>query len=327
MRLRLEKIERALPPSSEIKRGPGHYLRTSESRLCGSCSGAKPACDTLRRGGPRPEGRSLQSSITCRSSQSPKYPSGPAHRSGRFRKGGGVHAGRRQQEAVQGLIANFLEPAGIAFVEELVFRFLLTRGDALGGSMRNFGGALAQRKLTRALIASLRLAGVKYEWLHSANDKWLPMEEDDSDVELHLRGLGWSSGGRNRTSNRTLIYNLTVPIVENNVDFCLLNCSARELATATRDPKSYLALGELKGGIDPAGADEHWKTAKSALDRIRQAFAKEKLGPHCFFVGAAIAKKMAAEIWADLEAGQLKNAGNLTNQDHVSSICAWLLEI
>lgn len=232
-----------------------------------------------------------------------------------------------KQEAVQGLIANFLEPAGKAFVEELVFRFLLTRGDALGGSMRNFGGALAQRKLTRALIASLRLAGVRYEWLHSANDKWLPMEEDDADVELHLRGLGWSSTGRNKTRNRTLIYNLTVPIVENNVDFCLLSCSAQELATAVADPKSYIALGELKGGIDPAGADEHWKTAKSALDRIRQAFAREKLAPHCFFVGAAIAKKMATEIWADLEAGQLKNAGNLTNQDHVSSICSWLLEL
>ena len=51
-------------------------------------------------------------------------------------------------EAIQGLIKNFLEPAGAGFVEELVFRFLLTRGDTLGGSMRNIGGALAQRKLT-----------------------------------------------------------------------------------------------------------------------------------------------------------------------------------
>ena len=42
-------------------------------------------------------------------------------------------------EAIQGLIENFLEPAGAKFVEELVYRFLLTRGDALGGSMRNVG--------------------------------------------------------------------------------------------------------------------------------------------------------------------------------------------
>ena len=31
-------------------------------------------------------------------------------------------------------------------------------------------------------------------------------------------------------------------------------------------------FGELKGGIDPAGADEHWKTGNSALVRIRKAF-------------------------------------------------------
>lgn len=34
-----------------------------------------------------------------------------------------------KKEAIEGLIANFLEPAGRNFVEELVFRFLLTRGD------------------------------------------------------------------------------------------------------------------------------------------------------------------------------------------------------
>jgi hypothetical protein len=50
-------------------------------------------------------------------------------------------------EAIQGLIKNFLDSAGASFVEELIFRFLLTRGDTLGGSMRNTGGVLAQRKL------------------------------------------------------------------------------------------------------------------------------------------------------------------------------------
>jgi hypothetical protein len=69
--------------------------------------------------------------------------------------------------AVLGLIENFLAPAGANFVEELVFRFLLTRGDTLGGSMRNVGGVLAQRKLSRAIISTLALAGVPYRWLHA----------------------------------------------------------------------------------------------------------------------------------------------------------------
>ena len=47
-------------------------------------------------------------------------------------------------EAINELIKKFLEPSGAKFVEELVFRFLLIHGDALGGSMRNIGGALAK---------------------------------------------------------------------------------------------------------------------------------------------------------------------------------------
>lgn len=72
-----------------------------------------------------------------------------------------------RKEAIHGLIENFLEPAGASFVEELVFRFLLTRGDTLGGSRRNVGGVVAQRKLTRSIISHLRLAGESYRWLHS----------------------------------------------------------------------------------------------------------------------------------------------------------------
>lgn len=74
-----------------------------------------------------------------------------------------------KKEAIQELITNFLEPAGINFAEELVYRFLLIRGDTLGGIMRNAGGALAQNKFTRSLLATLRIAGIPYDWLNSSN--------------------------------------------------------------------------------------------------------------------------------------------------------------
>jgi hypothetical protein len=83
----------------------------------------------------------------------------------------------------------------------------------------------------------------------------------------------------------------------------------------------------LKGGIDPAGADEHWKTANSALQRVRTAFANEGLLPHTFFIGAAIQKAMAVEIVAQLESGVLSNAANLTNEQRLVAICQWLLTL
>ncbi len=222
--------------------------------------------------------------------------------------------------AVKELIKNFLEPAGGKFVEELVFRFLLIRGDTLGGSMRNIGGILAQRKLTRAILSTLKIAGIRYQWQDNKSRNWFE-NGDDLEIESALHGLYWKNGNK----LRTLIYNLTVPLVKNNVDLCLFNSSPDNLDETKS--KSYIALGELKGGIDPAGADEHWKTARTALERIRKSFAKVKLKPHTFFIGAAIEKKMADEIWDELKHGELSNAANLNEENQVASISHWLCNL
>lgn len=227
-------------------------------------------------------------------------------------------------EAIAGLIENFLEPAGKDFVEELVYRFLLTRGDTLGGAMRNVGGALAQRKLTRALLAVLTLSGNSCKWLHATTNNWTELPLENADIELALRGLSWKKG----RLQRTLIYNLTVPFLKNNVDLCLFDCAPADMTTTIyNEPKSYVALGELKGGIDPAGADEHWKTARTALSRIRESFSSKSVLPHTFFIGAAIEKKMATEIWNQLEDGYLENAANLTDEKQLASIAQWLCRL
>lgn len=226
-----------------------------------------------------------------------------------------------KQDAIKGLIENFLEPAGTNFVEELVFRFLLTRGDALGGLMRNIGGFIAQKKLTRCIIAQLNLGKGAYKWLNSNTKRWENIPEDDTDIEANLKGLWW--GGR--TGPRTLVYNVTVPFIGSNVDLCLFNRAPEGSTKNMReDVASYIALGELKGGIDPAGADEHWKTASAALSRIREAFAKFNLTPHTFFIGAAIETRMALEIWQLLEEAKLENAANLTSEEHITSLTRWL---
>jgi len=242
---------------------------------------------------------------------------------GVFNKAAGHMEPQDQEEAIQGLIEQFLEPAGSNFVEELVFRFLLTRGDALGGSMRNIGGAMAQRKLTRAIIASLSVAGISYDWLSTKSNTWIHGTEDDPDIELDANGLSWSNGHQ----NRTIRYNLTVPFLKKNVDLCLFNCRYQAFSVGYRNPAFYVALGELKGGIDPAGADEHWKTARTSLSRIKLAFASNGFSPHLFFVGAAIENSMAEEIWNQLEEGTLSNAANLTDANQVASLCRWLCNL
>lgn len=231
-----------------------------------------------------------------------------------------------KQEATKGLIENFLEPSGNSFVDELVYRFLLTRGDSLGGRMRNLGGKLGEWRFTRILMSTCSVSGVDFEYLGSERKGW-KSPNNGIEIERQLKGLHWVSHG----NERTLIYNLTVPTVEKNVDFCLFDCSPNELGrskdSAHHKPEKYLALGELKGGVDPAGADEHWKTANSALDRIRTAFSNKSCFPKTFFIGAAIEAAMAQEIYQQLEDQTLSNGANLTNEAQVVSLCDWLIKI
>lgn len=130
--------------------------------------------------------------------------------------------------------------------------------------------------------------------------------------------------------DRILVFNATIPTVKNNVDICLFssNIDDYDPKTLVRHDERALMFGELKGGIDPAGADEHWKTGNTALNRIRTSFAAAGY-PQMMtsFVGAAIERAMAEEIYAQLESGTLTNATNLTNNNQLIEYCNWLIEL
>ena len=125
--------------------------------------------------------------------------------------------------AIREFITNFLEPAGADWREELIYRFLLTRGDALGGAMRNATGIIAQRLVVRALIAQLSLEKIPYFWQQKQSD-W-QLGDDLADAELDATALTWTKNG----APRTLIFNLDVPVVLKNVDLVLAICRCAKL--------------------------------------------------------------------------------------------------
>lgn len=223
-------------------------------------------------------------------------------------------------EVISGLIRDYLEPAGEGFVEELVFRFLLTRGDELDGAMRSVGGALAQRKMIRAIISGLSVAGLPYRWRTRAAG-WIDMSDDDVEIERSLRGLTWGAGDR----SRTLLVDLNVPIVGATVDICLFGGSPQAVVNSGyAEPGLFLAVGELKGGIDPTGTDDHSKTASANIARIHAAFVEAGQVPLTFFVGAAIDSRIAFEIWEQLQTGRLANAANLNRHEQLNAVSRWL---
>ena len=228
---------------------------------------------------------------------------------------------------IKGLIEEFLEPAGDKFIDELVYRYLFIKGDALGGKARNLAGSLGERKFLRSLLSVLNLTGINYKWLDNESTCWVDSGKTVEGIEKRIKSIHWTRSNK----DILLIMNTNVPLVKKNVDFIVLNGKIEEIKRGKESiihfPEKYLALGELKCGIDPAGADEHWKTANSALNRIRNAFAKKDLKPFTFFVGAVIENSMAKEIFNQLNDGTLNNAANLTHDAQLTATCNWIINL
>ncbi len=230
-----------------------------------------------------------------------------------------------KKAAIEELIKNFLEPVGAEFIDELIYRFLLIKGDSLGGSMRNIIGALAQKKLIRYLLSVLKIKNIPVCVLSSLNQSWSSLPKDDYGIEDKIKAFSW------KTHNKyyTFAFNLTIPRIGKNVDLCLFQCGSENILSPDliNDYDAPMMFGELKGGIDPAGADEHWKTANSALQRIKKAYAGRANHIKTSFIGAAIEKSMANEIYSQLINKELNYAINLTKEKQVYAYCEWLLEI
>jgi hypothetical protein len=222
---------------------------------------------------------------------------------------------------------SYLLQYGTNYQKNLISRYLLTQGDALGGRMRNIVGKMALEKLTRGLFDELMLKNICFEIYILNKKQWAIGDAQCYNIVNQVKAIKWKYEGQ----TRLLYYDLTVPIVKKNIDLVLFNNSAvnnsivSDFKKFIGDHSNYLALGELKGGIDPAGADEHWKTANTALERIRKAFNSKKYSVDTFFIGAAIEKAMATEIFEQWKAGNLSVCANLTKNHQLREFCSWIV--
>lgn len=211
------------------------------------------------------------------------------------------------EKAIEGVLLKIEEANGDKFREALRSRYLLTKGDSLGGSMRNVTGAAAGLKLIGAITQKLEEANLKPKTNTTQSDK--------------VNRISWEG--------RILLFDITPRFIAKNIDVVLLKTDRTNTTdydkSILENPSLYVACGELKGGIDPAGADEHWKTANSALGRIRDCFKMD--APHLFFIGAAIEAAMAVEIFSQLKDGRLSYAANLNHQEQFEDLVNWLINL
>ena len=211
------------------------------------------------------------------------------------------------REAVKPVLDLITKESGGDFRTEILYRFLLTRGDTLGGEMRNFTGESGPAKFIVAVEKALRERGTKSTTFHGKTG------------EKKIKGIMWGE--------RVLFFDYKPKVIDKNVDVILVkNPKPPDVRPEYLENKAlYLACGELKGGIDPAGADEHWKTAGSALERIRDCFGSPC--PKLFFAASAIEPAMAEEIFHQLETAKLTHAANLTADPQLADLANWLISL
>lgn len=233
-----------------------------------------------------------------------------------------------QQKALDDLDDKFLKPAGNRFVDEAIYRFLLIKGDAVGGSMRNIIGKFGEWELVRSIMLMLDIQGINFEILKLTDAKkkpeqWSSVGELVEGIEQDVKAMRW----HNSAGERVFVLNSNIPIVSKNVDLSLFSGWNSNIKQMVSSVENAIMMGELKGGIDPAGADEHWKTANSALTRIRTAFENNQHPIKLGFVGASIETNMAIEIFDQYQCGLLDKVANLTSDNQVAAFSNWLINL
>ncbi|MGE4707120.1 AvaI/BsoBI family type II restriction endonuclease [Yersinia enterocolitica] len=201
-----------------------------------------------------------------------------------------------QNNIIEELI-NFNNFTDINYVRELERRYFLTCGDSLGGSMRNAVGQNAQQLLSKSIIVRLSSKGY---------DPKLVFRKEK------LVEIKWE--------NRRIFFDQKPKFIGKSVDFIVVGGESARVGSLEA-PVDFICCGELKGGIDPAGADEHWKTAKTALERINTVFQEKAVKPpKLIFIGAAIESAMSYEIFKLLEVGWLAGAANILKEEQLHEV-------
>ena len=200
-------------------------------------------------------------------------------------------------------------------------------GDSLGGAWRNEVGRLAYVEVITPLALHLHHRGHLASIVYKLKGR---VVRDDDDEEVNSRQIHELVITESldleaelvELEERRIVYR---ELRLRNGNRLLLN---RQITWRDEEGRSYrigpdlfsandeddmLWGGELKGGADPAGSDEHWKTATRAFDRILLACERtHRPKPPLSFIATILVERVAKEAAEWIEQGKLTSVYNLT---------------
>jgi hypothetical protein len=207
--------------------------------------------------------------------------------------------------------------------------FLANLGDSLGGTSRNDVGRSATALVVRFVALHMHAKGLLTSISYSIKDAFASEEDEDQPDEgyaaritpgFDLIALLDDLESR-RVKYKELIFNNGISLLlDRQIKWTSLEGNqqiTRKFGVdfhATSDNSNTMNwAAELKGGADPAGSDEHWKTATEALNRIIEASVETgRETPQLSFIATIFVDRVARSAQKWLDEGKLKSAYNLT---------------
>lgn len=198
-------------------------------------------------------------------------------------------------------------------------------GDSFGGSWRNEIGRLAYVEVITPLVLHLHSRGHLASILYTLKGRIVQEEEQESTRQIQelivTKSLDLEATLAHLEEQRLVYRELRLQ----NGNRLLLN---RQITWWDAEGRSYrigpdlfstsgeedmLWGGELKGGADPAGSDEHWKTATRAFERILLVCERtNRPQPPLSFIATILVERVAQEAAEWIAQGKLKSVYNLT---------------
>lgn len=204
-------------------------------------------------------------------------------------------------------------------------------GDSLGGTSRNEVGRVAMARVIGPIIRHLYQRGYLLQFTYSTKGRLNVEEEEEgeetstsnkkrsvlipqdiTDIDQQLEHL---------LAERVLYHQImttngSVLHINRQVSWQKSDGAVRKLGPDLHSQVGEVDMlwaAELKGGADPAGSDEHWKTATKALDRILDAAQETgRPRPMLSFIATILVERVALEAQEWIDLGKLTSVYNLT---------------
>ena len=192
------------------------------------------------------------------------------------------------QGAIRTYISNALAIAGVqrvdTAIEHLCTGYALISGDSLGGASRNLVGNRGENIIQQILTNSF--AATVVERNSTGRPKITQFIHNNSTFYVH--------------------WNKRIPRARKNYDFIITN-------SRIFDENDIIAVLEIKSGCDPAGADEHWNTAKGKLRTLNAANNTIS----CGFASIIIDNTVRTQIANEISSGLLVCGINLNDTNEI----------